>query len=149
MNLKRIAAAAVVCWVVAIGFRFIITDVLLAGLIDGNAFALRPEADVNTNIPIGFATMLGGLLAFSYSYARGHKRGATIIEGIRFGARIGLVVCGFGIVWVWVSMPVTWELGAAMMIDSIVELALYGGIVAAIYEPLPKEALPPSSPAAV
>ena len=140
MNFARIAAAAVVAWIVSIGIGFVVNDVLLVGLIDSNAAAMRPDADVLANLPVGFAALLVGFFAFAYMYAKGYEGGSGVVEGIRFGVLTALVVCGFGIVWIWVTFPITWQLGASMLVDSVVELAVYGAIVGAIYKPLPRAA---------
>ncbi len=39
-------------------------------------------------------------------------------------------------IWQYVTFPITATYAAAIIIDSIVELALYGAIVGAIYKPL-------------
>ena len=48
---------------------------------------------------------------------------------------VSLIVIGFGLIWQYVMFPITATYAAAIVIDSIVELALYGAIVGAIYKP--------------
>ena len=43
---------------------------------------------------------------------------------------------GFALVWNYVTTPISGSLTMAMMIDTIVEFALYGAIVGSIYKPL-------------
>ena len=136
MNFGRVAAAAVVAWVVSIACGFFVQEVLFAGLFAANASAFRPEAQMMANVPIGIAATLLGFFAFAYMYAKGYEGGSGVMEGIRFGLLIGVVVNAFGIVWFWVMTPIDGTLGVAMLLDSLVEPMLYGAIVGAIYKPV-------------
>ena len=136
MNFGRIAAAAVVAWIVSLPLGFVVNDVLLADITAANAAAMRPEAQVMANLPLGFAFLLLGFFAFAYAYAKGYEGGNGVVEGIRFGVLIAIVVCGFGLVWQYVIYPINGTYVAAIMIDSVVELSIYGAIVGAIYKPL-------------
>ena len=138
MNFGRIAAAAVAAWIVSLGVGFLVNDVLLAGIAAANASVLRPEAELMGNLPIGFAFLLLGFFAFAYAYAKGYEGGNGVVEGIRFGVLVALIVVGFGLIWQYVMFPITAAYAAAIVIDSIVELALYGAIVGAIYKPIAK-----------
>lgn len=136
MNFARIAAAAVVAWIVSLPVGFLVNDVLLASIIAPNAGVLRPDAELMAKLPIGFVFLLIGFFAFAYAYAKGYEGGNGIMEGIRFGVLTALVVVGFGLIWQYVMFPITAALSIAMIIDSIVEFAIYGAIVGAIYKPV-------------
>ena len=138
MNFGRIAAAAVVAWIVSLVVGFVVNDILLAGIVAANVSVLRPDAELMGNLPIGFAFLLLGFFAFAYAYAKGYEGGNGIVEGIRFGVLVSLIVIGFGLIWQYVMFPITATYAAAIVIDSIVELALYGAIVGAIYKPVGK-----------
>ena len=135
MNFARVAAAAVVAWVVSLPVGFLVNDVLLAGLYAPNAAAMRPEAEMMATLPLGFVFLLIGFFAFAYAYARGYEGGNGVMEGLRFGLLVAVIVTGFGMIWHYVLYPITGSLAAAMIIDSILGLALYGAIVGAIYKP--------------
>ncbi|MBI3047916.1 MAG: hypothetical protein HYY76_06350 [Acidobacteria bacterium] len=136
MNFARLAAAAVVAWIVSIGIGFLVNGVILRDLALANAAALRPDAEVLANLPIGFAFLLLGFFAFAYAYAKGYEGGNGVMEGIRFGVIVAFIVIGFGVVWQFVVFPISPAFGAAIVIDTIVELAIYGAIVGAIYRPV-------------
>jgi hypothetical protein len=136
MNFGRIAAAAVVAWIVSLGVGFLVNEVLLADIAAANVTVMRPEAELMGNLPIGFVFLLLGFFAFSYAYAKGYEGGNGVVEGIRFGVLVALIVVGFGLIWQYVMFPITAAYAAAIIIDSILELALYGAIVGAIYKPL-------------
>ena len=136
MNFGRIAAAAVVAWIVSLGVGFLVNEVLLADIAAANVTVMRPEAELMGNLPIGFVFLLLGFFAFSYAYAKGYEGGSGVVEGIRFGVLVALIVVGFGLIWQYVMFPITATYAAAIIIDSILELALYGAIVGAIYKPV-------------
>jgi hypothetical protein len=136
MNMGRVAAAAVVAWVVSIGIGYLVNEVLFAGMFAANAAAFRPQAEMMANLPIGFGVMLLGFFAFAYMYAKGYEGGAGVMEGIRFGLLVGIMLDGFAMVWYWVTIPIDASLGIAMMLDGLVEFTIYGGIVGAIYRPV-------------
>ena len=140
MNFARIAAAAVVAWIVSLPVGYLVNDVLLVGVNAANAGVLRPEADMMAKLPLGFGGLLIAFFAFAYMYAKGYEGGSGVVEGIRFGVLVALMVIGFGWIWMYVSVPITGSLSIASMIDSLVELPLYGAIVGAVYKPLPAPA---------
>ena len=136
MNFPRIAAAAIVAWAVSLPVGYFVNTVLLADVTAANQAALRSESALMSNLPVGFAFLLVGFFAFAYAFAKGYEGTDGVMEGVRFGVLAALMVIGFGIIWVWVQFPINVTMTAALMIDLIAELALYGGIVGAIYRPL-------------
>jgi hypothetical protein len=135
MNVRRIALAAVVAWLVSLAIGFIVNDYLFAGMIAANGAALRPTSAITANLPIGLGVLLVAFFALAWLYAKGYEGGSGIAEGVRFGVAIGVVVVGFGMVWQWVMYPISAQFGLAMIVDSIVELAIYGAIIGAVYKP--------------
>ena len=140
MNLVRVAIAALVAWAVSLPVGFLVNDVLLADVYAANQSVMRAEADLTGNLPIGFAFLLVGFFAFAYAYAKGYEGGNGIVEGLRFGLTIALIVSGFGLVWQYVLYPINGSMATAIIVDSILELTLYGGVVGAVYKPLPAAA---------
>jgi hypothetical protein len=97
---------------------------------------MRPEADLNAKLPIGFAVGLVGFFAFAYTYAKGYEGTSGVMEGIRFGVLAAFMVIGFGVIWQYVVFPISGTMAVAAIVDTIVELAIYGAIVGAIYKPV-------------
>ncbi|HEY7448731.1 MAG TPA: hypothetical protein VH702_11320 [Vicinamibacterales bacterium] len=137
MNYGRLVAAAVVAWVVSLGVGYFINDVVLADIYAANSAVIRPAAQMNSLLPLGFAFILVGYLVFAYMYAKGYEGGSGIAEGLRFGLCTGVLVTCFGLIWQYVLYPITGAMAVAIMVDSILEFALYGMIVGAIYKPAP------------
>ncbi len=144
MNFMRIAAAAVVAWIVSIAIGYVVNTFLFADLYAANQAAFRPEAAMMANLPLGFAFMLLGFFAFAYAYAKGYE-GGGVLEGIRFGVLVALMLDCFVVVWQYVGMPISASLALATMIDYVVEFSIYGAIVGTVYEPLPKAAGAPAT----
>jgi hypothetical protein len=140
MNFTRVAAAAVVAWIVSIPVGFVANEIVLKGLYDANAAAFRPAEQLQANLPIGFGAMLLGFLAFAYAYAKGYEDTNGTMEGIRFGVLVAIMLSSFSLVWNYVTTPINGSLSMAMMVGYIVEFALYGAIVGSIYKPVRSEA---------
>jgi hypothetical protein len=135
MNVRRIALAAVVAWLVSLAIGVFVNDYLFAGMIAANGAALRPTSAITANLPIGLGVLLIAFFALAYAFAKGHEGGSGIVEGVRFGVTIGVIIVGFGTVWMWVMFPLNAQFGVAMMVDSIVEAAIYGAIIGVVYKP--------------
>ena len=140
MNFARVAAAAVAAWVVSLPVGYVVNEILLADIYAANAAAMRPQEAIMANVPVGFAFMLVGFLAFAYAYAKGYEGTSGTMEGLRFGVLVAVMLICFGLIWSWVTIPITGSMTAAMMIDAVAEFALYGAIVGSVYKPAAKKA---------
>ena len=140
MNLARVAMAAVAAWVVYLAVSFVVHTVLLRSLYLEHLSAMRPEAQQNAILPIGFMFALVGFFAFAYAYAKGYEGGRGVQEGLRFGVLIGILICCFRIIWDHMVWPVSLQLTVAWMVEYIVEFAIYGSLVGAIYKPVARPA---------
>lgn len=142
MNFQRIAIAAVAAWVAAMAVGFVINDFVLADVYLANQAAMRPDADIDARLPYGFLVLLVGYFAFAYVYAKGYEAGSGLMEGIRYGVLVAILVSCFGLFWQWVVFPIDATMAAATIVDAVFEYALYGAIVGAIYKPLDTAAAP-------
>ena len=134
MNFGRLSAAALVAWLVHLGLTSLVWSILLPDLLPQNASLLRPTAEMN--LVVGYAASLIGFFVFAYAYAKGYEGGAGLPEGLRYGAVVGLLLACFSGVWSYVMMPISGTLTAAMVVDGIVEMAIYGMVVGLIYRPI-------------
>ena len=135
MNWMRLAAAAIAAWIVSIALGYVVNDMLLAGLYAANQNAFRPQPDMMTMLPIGFAATFVGFFVMSYAYAKGYEGGSGTMEGLRFGLVVGVLLSCFAIVWEYVVFPIQAAMNVAMVADTIVEFTIYGGIIGTIYKP--------------
>ena len=133
MNFGRVAAAALAAWVVYLGVSPLVNNVLLADLYAQHARVFRPQAEMN--VAFGLAAALAGFFVFAYAYAKGYEGGAGVVEGLRFGVVVGLLLAAFSVAWNYVVLPVSGALAAAWIVDVIVEMAIYGAVVGLVYRP--------------
>jgi hypothetical protein len=134
VNFGRVAAAALVGWIVHLGLTTLVWSALLPDAAGQNASLLRPPAEMN--LTLGFAVSLLGFFVFAYAYAKGYEGGPGAVEGLRFGVIVGLLLACFSAVWSYVMMPISGAFAAAMTVDAIVEMAVYGVVVGLIYTPI-------------
>ena len=133
MNFGRVAAAAIVAWIVYLGLSPLVNNVLLADLYARHAHVFRPQAEMNVTLGLGAA--LAGFFVFAYAYAKGYEGGTGAVEGLRFGVIVGLLLAAFSVTWNYVVLPVAGALAAAWIVDVIVEMAAYGAVVGLVYKP--------------
>ncbi len=133
MNFGRVAAAALAAWVVYLGVSPLVNNVLLADLYAQHARVFRPQAEMN--VAFGLGASLAGFFVFAYAYAKGYEGGAGVVEGLRYGVVVGLLLAAFSVAWNYVVLPVSGALAAAWIVDVIVEMAIYGAVVGLVYRP--------------
>jgi hypothetical protein len=133
VNFGRVASAAVVAWVLHVGLTTLVWSVLLPDVSGPNASLLRAPAEMN--LALGYAGSLLGFFVFAYAYAKGYEGGAGAVEGLRFGVIVGLLLASFSVVWSYVMMPISGTFAAAMIVDAIAEMAVFGVVVGLIYKP--------------
>lgn len=136
MNFPRVAMAAIAAWILSLPIGYLVNEVILADVFAANAAALRPHDVILSNLPLGFGFMLVGFFAFAYAYAKGYEGGSGVLEGVRFGVLVALMIDCFAIVWFYVTTPIDATMFVAMAVDYIVEYSIYGAVVAAIYKPV-------------
>ena len=134
MNFGRVAAAALVAWIVHVGLTTLVWSLLLPDVAGQNVLPLRTPAEMN--LTLGYAVSLLGFFVFAYAYAKGYEGGAGAVEGLRFGVIVGLLLACFSGVWGYVMMPVSGFFAVAMIVDAIVEMAIFGTVVGLVYKPV-------------
>ncbi len=134
MNFGRLSAAALVSWLAHLGLSALVWGGVLPDLFRQHASLLRAPADMN--LVVGYGASLVGFFVFAYAYAKGYEGGTGVVEGLRFGVLIGLLLAAFSGVWSYVMMPISATFALAMIVDGIVEMAVYGAIVGLIYKPV-------------
>jgi hypothetical protein len=134
VNFGRVAAGAIVAWIASLLISPLVNNVLLADLYARHAAVFRPQTEMN--MVLGLGASLGGFFVFAYAYAKGYEGGSGAVEGLRFGVVVGLLLACFAVVWNYVVLPVSGSLGVAWVVDTLVEMALYGVVVGLVYRPI-------------
>ena len=65
-------------------------------------------------------------------FARLHPERRGIVEGLRFGVLIGVVLVGFAAVWNYVTLPISPAAGHAAAVEYVAPSLLYGAIIGAV-----------------
>ncbi len=143
MNLSRVALAGFVAWVAFCAIGFLAHAVVLNDLYAAHAAIMRPEADANARLIPAFALSLLGMLAFAYAYAKGYEGGKGIQEGLRYGVLVGVMLIAFVVIWDYMTYPLSRTLLFALVVDDIIEFAIYGMIVGTVYKPRASHAMRP------
>ncbi|MEI6669030.1 MAG: hypothetical protein WCP29_12820 [Acidobacteriota bacterium] len=134
MNFGRLAAAAVVSWLTHLVVSGLVWGTLLSDVLRQHAAIVRAPGDMD--LVLGYGASLFGFFVFAYGYTKGYEGGAGVVEGLRYGVLVGLMLAAFAGVWVYVVSPVSAALATALVIDTIIEMAAYGAIVGVIYKPI-------------
>ena len=141
MNLSRVALAGFAAWVAFCLIGFLANAVLMRELYEAHMSFMRPEAESNARLPLAFAVSLVAFFAFAYAYAKGYEGGKGLQEGLRFGVLVSVLLIGFGLVWEFMVYPLSRTFLLVRVVDTIVEFAIYGAIVGAVYRPRPAGAV--------
>jgi len=107
VNYTRIAAAALIAWLVSIPLGAFIHHGILGSLYSANAAAFRPDPEVVRRLPIGYAVQLVGFFIASTMYAQKFAAEGGIIEGLRFGLLISTVLVTFAVILNYVTQPIS------------------------------------------
>ena len=108
---KRIVTAAVTTWLVSIPIGAFIHHDMFEAIYAANAAAYRPDPEI--------VRRLIGLLAVAYVFARLHPERRGIVDGLRFGALMGVVLVGLAAVWSYVTLPISPAAGVAAAIEYV------------------------------
>jgi hypothetical protein len=132
MTRRWIAAAAGTAWLVSIPFGAFIHHGVLGPVYAANAAAFRPDPEIVRRLPIGYAAQLIGFWIAAWMYGRLYAGRRGIIEGLRFGALVGLVLVSFVVVWNYVTQPISAVLGVAEAFECAAMGTICGGIIGAV-----------------
>jgi len=92
MNLGRLALAAIAATIADGVYGFLVWGQLLSGAFAPYPAIFRSSADQTAYFPLMFAGVLAGMFVASWIYAKGCEHGSGALEGLRFGALMGLLI---------------------------------------------------------
>jgi hypothetical protein len=127
-----IGFVAVVIVMQAIGF--LIHVVMLDETYKALAASFRPKEVMDSMMWIMILSGTVVLFLFCYIFTKGHE-GKGVIEGVRYGALMGLFLAFPTSVDAYVLYPLTQELAAIWFATTVVGLMIAGAVFAAIYKP--------------
>lgn len=115
-------------------YGYLIHELGLSDTYQSLASVFRPEEEMNS---LMWMMMLGSaisLLVFCYIFTLGAE-GKGIMEGVRYGALMGLFLSIPMSVDSYVVYPLTGELAAIWFVTGVVGFIIAGAVFAAIYKP--------------
>jgi hypothetical protein len=136
MNLTRIALAALGGFVAyfVLGFLSFALLPLAAEFRKYPAIYRSPE-QMKSVMPPGMAAMFVAMVVLAVLYAMLYRGGAGAVEGLRFGALIGLfAVCAF-VLHNWVNLNIGFKLTLQQGIAYFIEWTVVGLVIGLIYRP--------------
>jgi hypothetical protein len=136
MNHRRIAAAAVTAWFVSIPLGAFIHHGVLGSVYAGDPSAFRPDVDIVRRLPVGYVFQLIGFLCATLMYAQLDSPRRGILQGLRFGVLLGVVLVSFTVIWNYVTQPITAIVGVAEVFEYMLGAMIGGAIIGAIYRPI-------------
>lgn len=117
MNYVRIVIAAIVATVVDAVYGFVVWGQVLSGEFARYPEIYRASADQTSYLPLMFLGVLAGMFVAAWIYAKGYEGGTGLVEGVRFGAVMGLLFgaymagVNYGIMRIGKRMALTYGVG--------------------------------------
>ena len=133
MNTKRCFFAFIAAFAFIFGYEFVVHGILMKSAYLETATLWRAEADFNNHFPL---LLLGqAVIAFFFVaiYGRGFS-GSGVAGGVRLGILLALMHIGAGLIQ-YAVQPLTTKILISWSIEGIIEFAIVGAIVGAIYKP--------------
>jgi hypothetical protein len=136
VDYTRVLLAAVGGFVAYFAFGFVVFGALpwLREEYAKHPAVFRNQDGIKRVMPMGMAAMLLAMLVLAVLYAMSWQQGYGALEGVRFGALIGLfAVCSF-VLHNHVNLNIGWPLTWKQAIAYFVEWTLVGAVIGWIYK---------------
>jgi hypothetical protein len=134
MNWKKLFFAFIAAWVFVFVYEWLFHGMFMKSNYMETATLWRDDAGFKAHFPL---LVLGqGVFVFFFTmiFVRGFGSGGGTAGGFRYGILIGLLGCGANIIQ-YAVQPLTTTILIAWCIGGIIEFAIAGAIVGAIYKP--------------
>ena len=134
MKNKTFWIGMVVVYVVMQVLGYVIHEVMMGDTYKKLASIFRPQ---NEMMDMMWMMMVSGavmIFMFCYIFTKGYE-GKGIMEGVRFGALVGLMMAGPMAIDPHVIYPVPADVASIWLISGVGSLVVAGAIFAAIYKP--------------
>ncbi len=134
MNTKSFAITVVVLYVLQQVLGYLMHQVWLTPVYDELAAVFRPRAEMDQMLWIFFATSAVWVLVFTYIFVRG-REGKGIMEGVRYGALMGLFYNLTIAYDSYVIYPITSSLALKWFLGGIAISIILGVVASLVYKP--------------
>ena len=134
MKNKTLWIGFVAVYVVMMVIGYFLHEVMLADTYAALATVFRPKEQMDSMMWIMMLSGSVGIFLFCYIFTQGYE-GKGVMEGVRYGALMGVFLGLPTSVDAYVIYPLTQELAAIWFVSTVVVLMIAGAIFAAIYKP--------------
>ena len=134
MTNKTFWMGFVAVYVVMQAFGFVIHGIWLQETYEVLAAAFRPKAEMDAMMWIMFLSAAVVLFVFCYIFTVG-REGTGPMEGVRYGALIGVLLGLPTSVDAYVIYPITSELSVIWFVTTVISFMIGGVVFSLIYKP--------------
>ena len=134
MKNKTFWIGLVVLLVVSQILGYVVHQVWLGPTYESLASAFRPEAEMMDMMWIMMLTGLGVLFLFCYIFTKGYE-GKGVVEGLRYGVIMGVLLSFPAAIDVYVIFPITCDLAMKWFASGVASFTIFGALFAVIYKP--------------
>ena len=134
MKNKTLWIGFVVVFIVLQGFGFVIHTVMIADTYASLSSVLRPEAEMMDMMWMMMLSAAVMIFMFCYIFTKGYE-GTGIMEGVRFGLLVGIMMAGATAIDPHVIFPLPADVATIWLLSGVVSLMIGGAVFAAIYKP--------------
>jgi hypothetical protein len=136
LNYTRIALSAIAATLTYYLFGSI-CGALFANYYSQYSAVFRPREMIVGYMPLGFAGTFIAALALAMIYAGDNRRKSAALDGLRFGALIGVFIVGAAVAHDFVILNIGRNLALLEASGQFVGWLLAGVVIGLIYRPLP------------
>jgi hypothetical protein len=135
MNYGRIVLAGVAAWVAYFVTGGIISGKLIAQEYKPYEAVYRSREAVMNYFPIGIAATLVAMIILAAIYAKGYEGGSGALEGLRFGALIGVFIVFAVVADEYVTLNIGARLALFMAAGRLIGWLVVGLVIGLVYKP--------------
>lgn len=130
--MKKVLTGCIAIFVIGEVFNFIIHRLILGDAYRATASVWRPEDVMMQKMWIMYVSDLIVAFFVSLIFSKGYE-GKGIMEGVRFGAYMGIIL-GMGMAWgMYVMLTVPWQLAIQWFIYTLIVYIILGIVLALIF----------------
>jgi len=134
MNTKSFLITVVVLYVVVQVLGYLVHQVWLTPVYEELAAVFRPRAEMDELMWVFFVTSAIFVLVFTYIFIRG-REGKGIMEGVRYGALMGLLYNITVSYDSYVVYPLTYSLTLKWALSGFAISVILGVVASLVYKP--------------
>ena len=135
MNYGRVVLAGVAGWVAYFVSGGLISGQLIAKEYKPYEAGYRSREAIMNYFPIGIAATLIAMIILAAIYAKGYEGGSGALEGLRFGALIGVFIVFAVVADEYVTLNIGARLALFMAVGRFIGWLVTGFVIGLVYKP--------------